>query len=162
MASLTKRAVREDVSLQRPSDALWKFQKGKPEIKQIYGHYLPPHHMKLVKGLVAKDFNFPAPYHATVDLSKLNELYAVGEKLTPESVVSMSGSIKMREEKDGAIVYTSYFNGFYMNRSAYEILKCCKDKVPINSIASKLGYDIRTIMEFLARALMLGLVDVCS
>lgn len=162
MTSLTKRAVTEDVSLRTPSKSIWKFQKCKPEIKQIYGHYLPPYHTILVKGLVAKDFNFPAPYHATVNLSKLNELFAVGEKLSPETIVSKNGFVKIREEKDGAIVYTSYFNGFYMNKSAFEILKCCKDKVSINSIASKLGYDVRIVMEFIARALMLGIIDVCS
>jgi len=163
MDSLTKKVIKEDTSLQRSSSSLWQLQKSKPEIRQIYGHFLPPYHMKLVKGLVAKDFNFPSAYHAAANLSQLDELYAIGEKLAPDTTVWRNDSIKIRPERDGAIVYTPYFNGFYINKSAYEILECCNGdgKVSINNISSKLGYAPGTVINFIARALTLGLVNVC-
>lgn len=162
MESLTKNVMDEDVSLRESSSMLWELKNDKPEIRQVYGHFLPPNYMKLVdNGLVAKDFNFPAAYHSAVSL-RLNQIYMAGEKLTAGTAVQINGSIKMRTEKDGAIVYTPYFNGFYLNNKAYEILKCCQKKTSIDEIASKLGCDVDTVREFLVRALILGIVDVCS
>ena len=161
MDSLTKKAIKEDLTLQRSSSSLWQIQKSKPEIRQIYGHFLPPYHMKLVKGLVAKDFNFPSAYHTVANLFQLDELYMIGKKLTPATTISRNHSIKIRNERNGAIVYTPYFNGFYMNKSAYEMLEYCDGKVSINNISSELGYALETVINFIARALTLGLVNVC-
>lgn len=159
MDSLTKKVIKEDTSLWRSSSSLWGLQRSKPEIRQIYGHFLPPFHMKLVKGLVAKDFNFPSTYHAPVSLFHLNELYEI--RLTPESVISINHSIKIRTEREGVIVYTPYFNGFYMNKSAYEILRCCDGKMSIYDIVLELGCDSESVIDFIARTLTLGLANVC-
>jgi len=163
MASLISKTLKEDVDLLKPSSSLWRLSRSKPQIKQIYGHFLPPYHRKLVRGLVAKDFNFPAAYHAVVNSSDLDELYAIGKKLSPNTIVSISDSVKIRAEKNGgAVVYTRYFNGFYMNESAYEILKCCKDKVSVAGIVSEIGFDLETVSDFLARTLILGIINVYS
>lgn len=160
MNSRTEKTVSEDIILERSSCLLWDLQRNRPEIRQIYGHFLPPYHMKLVNGLVAKDFNFPSTYHAPANLFQLNELYRIGEKLTLEAIVSINHSIKIRTETEGAVVYTPYSNGFYMNKSAYEIFKCCNDGMSIGEIAFELGYDPRSVIDFVARVLTLGLINV--
>ena len=163
MDSHTKKVMMDDVSLNAPSASLWQLQENKPEIRQVYGHFLPPYHMELIgRGLVAKDFNFPSAYHASANLSELNELYETGEMFKPDTIVRINDSIKIRDEKDGAIIYTPYFNGFYINTSAREILECCNGEVSIGSIIQKLRYDQETVIDFLARVLTLGLVNVCT
>jgi len=118
MDSHTKKVMIEDVSLNAPSASLWQLHENKPEIRQVYGHFLPPYHMVLVdRGLVAKDFNFPSAYHASANLSELNELCETGEMFKPNTIVRFNDSIKLRDEKKGAIIYTPYFNGFYINKS---------------------------------------------
>lgn len=160
MTSLTKRTIREDISLRSPSSSLWEFEKIKPEIRQIYGHFLPPSHRKFVRGLVAKDFNFPPAYHNVPDSHGLNEQYKDGERITADTIISINNALKIRAEREGAIVYTPYFNGFYMNQSAYQILKRCEHGTPVKNIMSTLELDPKSVLEFLARALTLGIINV--
>jgi hypothetical protein len=160
MYDLVKRAVEEDVALHKPSRSLWRVSRSEPEIRQIYGHFLPPYHRLLVKSLVAKDFNFPAAYHAAVNLSRLKQLYRIGERLDPETTIAVNHGIRVRIEEHGAIVYTPYFNGFYMNREAVEIWNCLEDGMSILSTATKLGLPLKTVTALITRMLMLGLVDV--
>jgi hypothetical protein len=163
MNNLMKKVMVEDVRVWNPSTLLWRLEESKPEIRQIYGHFLPPYHMKLVNdGLVAKDFNFPAAYHTFIGLSELNELFEIGEKLKSDTIMQLNDFIKIRVEETGAIVYTPYFNGFYVNRSAYKILECLKVKMSIDDIVSKSGYNFETVVDFLARILALGIVNVSS
>jgi hypothetical protein len=161
MERTPRMTMQEDISLQDPSSSLWEIQKRKPEIRQIYGHFLPPSHRELVKGLVAKDFNFPPAYYDASNMPRLHELYEIGERIGPDTIVSLSNSIKIRPEEEGGIVYTAYFNGFYVNDSAYQILKCCASKEKVEKIVSTLGIDLDTVLEFLARSLTLGIVNVC-
>lgn len=162
MANLAQKTIQEDISLRCSSSSLWELESSTPEIRQIYGHFLPPYHRKLVRGLVAKDFNFPAAYHDASGLSKLDELYEIGERIGPNTIVSLSDSIKIRPEEGGAVAYTPYFNGFYMNEPAFQILKCCVGKAKVEGIVSLLGLDLETVLKFLARALTLGIVNVYS
>ncbi len=160
MTSLTKMVIQEDISLQDSSALLWKLKKERPDIRQIYGHFLPPVHRKLVKGLVAKDFNFPPAAHDSTILYGLEELYNIGDRIGPDTLVSLNDSVKIRAEKSGAIAYTSYFNGFFMNESAHQILKCCACGSKVEQIVNRTGVDLETILKFLARALTLGIVHV--
>jgi hypothetical protein len=161
MDSITKRTIEEDISLRHSAPSLWEVKKREPEIRQVYGHFLPPAHRKLVKGLVAKDFNFPPAYHDASNSLGLYELCEIGERLDLDTSVSVADSIQMRPEKEGAIVYTPYFNGYYVNESAYQILKHCANKVNVESIVIMSGLRVECVLEFLARALTLGIVDVC-
>lgn len=162
MANLVRKTIQEDISLRCPSSLLWELKKREPEIRQIYGHFLPPFHRKFVRGLVAKDFNFPPSYHDASGLSKIEELYEIGDRIGPDTIVSLDNSIKIRPEKEGAIVYTPYFNGFYMNKSAYEILRHCTSKAKVRDLVSQSGLDLETVLKFLVRALTLGIVNVYS
>jgi len=124
--------------------------------------------LKTTDGLVAKDFAFPADAvipkmkSLSIDGSMMEQLYAAGEKIKAESFVAIDGSTKIRPERRGAVVYTSYFSGFYVNEAAYKILKLCNDKVRVEQIASELGYSVDEIIDFLARTLALGIVNVCT
>lgn len=161
MESIAKTTIQEDLRLQDSSPSLWQIQKREPEIRQIYGHFLPPCHRKLVGVLVAKDFNFPPAYHDASNVLRLRELYEIGGRIGQDTIVSLDTSIKIRPEEEGAVVYTPYFNGFYVNDSAYQILRCCASEKRIEKIASASGIDLDAVLEFLARALTLGIVNVC-
>lgn len=158
--SITKLAIQEDMMLRDPSLSLWKVEENEPEIRQIYGHFLPPFHRELGRGLVAKDFNFPPASHDTSGLYKLDELHEIGERIGPNTIVSLNDSIKIRPEEGGAIAYTPYFNGFYMNETAYRIIRCCAGKAKVEDIVTQLVLDLETVLKFLARALTLGIVNV--
>lgn len=162
MKSLTKQTLKKDIRMKDPCHKIWNYRSSKPEIRQIYGHFLPPYHMKIVKGtgLVAKDFNFPSAHHSVAELSQLCILYGQGEKIKKDTVVSINDSIKIREEKNGAIIYTPYFNGFFLNKAAWKILNYCREKITIGKITLNLGYTIDIVSDFIARALTLGIIDV--
>jgi hypothetical protein len=162
MVSLTKKSIKEDLNLQNSSSSLWELANNKPEIRQIYGHFLPPVHRKFVRGLVAKDFNFPPASHDTSGLCNSDELFESGDRISSNTIVLLNDSIKIRPEKDGAIVYTPYFNGFYMNETAYQIIRFCVRKTIVDDIVSQSSLDLETVSKFLARALILGIVNVCD
>lgn len=157
-----RKTIREDISLCNSSKVLWQLHSDEPDIKQIYGHFLPPLHRNLVEGLIAKDFNFPSAYHAAKNLNKLLELYAKRFELRPECIISLNPSVKLRIEEKGAVVYTQYFNGYYVNQLAYEILKCCEDEISVMDVASKSGYQLNSVKDFLTRILILGLIDASN
>jgi hypothetical protein len=154
-----QKTLKEDISLCASSKTLWQLDENEPDIKQIYGHFLPPLHRNLVEGIVAKDFNFPAAYHAANNLNKLIELYVKHFELKPSNIISLNPSIKIRKEKERAVVYTQYFNGYIVNKPAYKLLKCCEDEISVMDVASKSGYRLDLVKEFLTRALMLGLIN---
>jgi hypothetical protein len=160
MTPLTEKTMQEDIGLCDGSQSLWDFKSDEPAIKQIYGHFLPPQHMKIVDGLVVKDFNFPAAYHRAPHVCTLGELHMIGESLSPESIISLDRSVIMREERDGVVLYTPYFNGFFANKVAADILMACAAKTAVRSIASQLDLAYSTVLEFIARALTLGIIEV--
>ncbi len=159
--SITKLTIQEDMMLCDPSRSLWNVKEGEPEIRQIYGHFLPPFHRALGRGLVAKDFNFPPASNDASGLYTLDELHEIGGRIGLNTIVSLCDSIKIRPEEWGATVYTPYFNGFYMNETAYQIIRCCAGKAKVEDIVTQLVLDLETVLKFLARVLTLGIVDVC-
>jgi hypothetical protein len=166
MVNVIKNAIQEDTSLHRSCAGLWEVKKTRPEIRQIYGSFLPPLHLKTAEGLVAKNFAFPPDgvkskmVSLSIDKNTMDQLYAIGERIQPKSFVSIDCSVKIRPESHGAVVYTSYCNGFYLNEVAYKILKLCGHKTSVERIASELGYNIKTVIDFLVSALVLGIVNV--
>lgn len=162
MSSLTKKALDDDTSLHNSSFSLWDLKNEEPVIKQIFGHFLPPNHMKIAKGLVAKDFNFPSAYHASENGYDLDDLYEIGRKIDSNTIVCQDDSIKIRPEKHGAIAYTPYYNGFFINKSGYEIIKLCRNDIALKEINPKVENEMDTIIEFVARAITLELLHVCS
>lgn len=169
MSSITKKmgkttgfTIKADLTLFDPSPVLWEIDEAEPEIRQIYGHFLPPAHRRFDRGHVAKDFNFPPAYHDSSNLRRLTEGSEIEYGITCNSIVSLCDSIKIRAEGEGAIVYTPYFNGFYVNNRAYTILKYCQNKVTVDSIITKSGFDPEIIIEFLTRTLALDIINVYS
>jgi len=162
LSDCIKKSIEQDAKLNSSSSLLWKFGSKKPEVRQIYGHFLPPSHMEVVKkiGLVAKDFNFPAAYHAHQTKESLKRLYTIGKEISENTIVSINNRIKVRQDGDGAIVYTPYFNGFYLNKLAYEIIASCEKKTKVKNIAKKLGVALESIVEFLTRIFTLEIINV--
>lgn len=160
--SVLHQIIKEDVSTLSSSKTLWEISKDKPEIKQIYGHFLPPLHKKMVKGLVAIDFNFPASYHSIdkEDSKYLNKYYNDRFQLSPHEKFHINKSVRIRPDPNGAIVYTSYFNGFFINEIGYRIIKRLSDNISIAKIYEELNCDKKSFMEFVSRLLALGILHV--
>jgi len=106
MPVLTTTTIEEDIALEDPSASRWEIKRHEPEIRQIYGHFLPPPHRGLVRGLVAKDFNFPPPRQRSANALGLDELHEISERIGNDTVVSLSHRIRVRPEGKGAVVYT--------------------------------------------------------
>jgi hypothetical protein len=165
MISLTRNAIAEDISLLKPSSSLWRIGDNTPEIRQIFGHFLPPYHFKVTdgsSGLVAKDFNFPPPRDICSDSLEIQEMYDLGERLTLDTCVSLDPSVKIRGEEGGAVIYASYGNGFFANRIGREILHRCQEGSSLRVIASESGCDPEIVTQFVARTVTLGIVSVLS
>jgi hypothetical protein len=162
MCVSTKETIEEDIRLQDSSSLQWDIQNDGPEIKQIFGHFLPPAHRMLVKGLVAKDFNFPPAYHKCSNAFNIEQLYELGENIDGDIIVSLNDLVRIRDEREGAIVYTPYFNGFYLNAIACDILKCCEKHIRVAAIASKLDMDVEVVSKFISRAITLELVNAST
>jgi len=160
MELLTKETLMSDVELRHGSSNCWGLNAKSPDIRQIYGHFLPPQHMQIVDGLVAKDFNFPAAYHRVICTCTLDELHALGTKLSADSVCIVADSVDIREESDGAILYTSYHNGFYVNDLGRKILEQCQKAVSLGSIARQLSLKCSQVLEFIARTMTIGVVQI--
>lgn len=156
----TKETINEDVSERTSSASLWNLEDECPQIRQIFGHFLPPHHMQMVEGLVAKDFNFPAAYHRAAIACTLAKLHALGAELSEDTVVTVDSAIEVRKETGGAVLYTPYHNGFFVNSIGHQILEKCRTAVPVRSIVEQLSLECSQVIEFLARALTIGLVQV--
>lgn len=153
-------SVETGVTLLDPTRKLWEIGSGKPEIRQIYGHFLAPRLMEAVKsGLVAKDFNFPSAYHAATGRS-LEAVLAEIESLEPAMTVCLVEGIRIREEDEGAVVYTPHFNGYYLNHLGREVLGLAAAATTLSSLAECTLLDIDEIKDFIAELMMLGIVDV--
>jgi len=153
--------IEEDISIASSTEALWQVTSSKPEIKQIYGHFLPPIHMKRVNGIVAVDFNFPPAYHKPdSEIGVINASLDGQILIDSTTKVYINKSIRIRPEKDGAVVYTCYFNGFFINTIGYEIINYLSNGYPIAKVAKETKYDINLISNFVARLLALGIVQV--
>lgn len=153
--------IEEDTSVVPEKESLWHLVSDKPEIKQIYGHFLPPIHMKKVKGIVAVDFNFPAAYHA-ID-SEFSEINAnLGGKIRIDSAtkVRLNKSVRIRQEKNGAVVYTPYFNGFFINSVGYKMINSLSDACPLAKVAEVMKIEVDLVFVFVARLLSLGIVNL--
>jgi len=152
-------AIDEDIETVSSSEAAWEMSSLTPEIKQIYGHYLPPVHMRKVNGIIAVDFNFPPPYHTAnpEDLQFIDDLFTDKKmKINSHFKFRLNKSIRMRADHDGAVIYTSYYNGFYVNSIGYKIIKLLTDDKPIVKVAEMLQMEIDKVIAFVARLLTLG------
>ena len=148
------------VALLEPGNALWTVGDDTPIVRQIYGHFLAPRLMKAVKsGLVAKDFNFPSAYHAATDRS-LETVLAEIESLEPATTVCIVEGVRIREEDEGAVVYTPHFNGYYLNHLGREVLGFAAEATALSSLAECTSLDIDEIKDFIADLMVLGIVNV--
>jgi len=159
--SLTSQTMQEDVTLRQSSEDLWETSDGGPEIRQIFGHFLPPQHMKIVDGLVAKDFNFPAVYHSARDVCSLACLHSIGEKLNATTAVALAPGVVIREEPSGAVLSTPYHNGFWVNTRGAEILGKCRELTNVEDLATATrGLEFEKTLIFIARCVTLGIINV--
>ena len=157
---LSNGSINDDVVLLDSSPLLWDINTEVPEIRQIFGHFLPVEHRKLIRDMIAKDFNFPPAYHDDSNTTDTIENNDILPEIDPETIVEINHKEKIREDGDGAVLYTSYFNGFYMNKSAYQVLKCCTDIVKVKDIVSSTGIGLDIVLKFLRKAQTLGILNV--
>lgn len=115
--------------------------------------------MGRVNGLVAKDFNFPAAYHRAKG-GGADNICALDQDCSESSFFLLDDSVKVRREGEGAVLYTSYHNGFYVNGAGMRILDLCREGMSVREIIEKLSLDCSRVLEFLARALTIGVVQV--
>jgi hypothetical protein len=133
---------------------------GRPEVRQIYGHFLAPCLLQASeRGLVAKDFNFPAAYHAATGRS-LQATLATIDALGPDSRVQLACGVRVRPEDDGAVLYTPHFNGYYVNQLGAELVDTAHRSTRIAQMSAAVGLDVVATTEFVAELLLLGILDV--
>lgn len=156
---LSETAVRSSTGLRAPAADRWDVGPA-PAVRQIYGHFLAPNLLEASgRGLVAKDFNFPAAYHAATGRS-LEATLAEIDALTPGSRVQLACGVRVRPEDDGAVLYTPHFNGYYVNELGAELVNAACGLTRIAELSASVGLDIDATSEFVAELLLLGIVDV--
>lgn len=151
-----RKIIGEDTKLAQPSRSLWELSADKPEIRQIYGHFLPPMHRMKANELIAVDFNFPPTYHAA---NTRNGRGLPGVRPTPFTPLRISRNVRMRFERGGFVVYTPYFNGFFVNGAGARVVRQLFKRNTIAKAAEELGCDADIVGTFVTRLAALGIVD---
>jgi hypothetical protein len=116
-----------------PLEETWLVNEDLPEIRQIYGTYLPAFYLVYLREYmhVSSFHSNPHAHHDTNGYmrSKLISLKIPKEML--ENIISKIGNaekfvlskgVKIRREIKGAIIYTQQHNIYYLNEKGYKIL----------------------------------------
>jgi len=145
MSELVKEVVKEAFT-PVPLEETWSVNEETPEIRQIYGTYLPAYYMIYLREYMHVT-SFHANPHAHHDTngyirSKLLSLKIPKEMI--ENIISkinkaekfiLSRGVKIRKETNGAIIYTPQHNIYYLNEKGYKILdKVENDHSNINEL----------------------------
>ena len=170
--TLAENIIKRDIHAHESSRLAWSIPQNKPCLKQIYGTFFPPYHMKYASIYVKSVHSNPHAHHDTngyiksklesmnITEENLESFISLGEKLKRDSLPFVRDELKIREENEGVSIWTPYHNGFYINEIGYKILKCCDGKHKMAGIASFIGCDMETIKEFLLRLVASRIIDV--
>lgn len=153
-------SIEVGVTLLDPTRTLWEIESEKPEIRQIYGHFLAPQLLEAAKsGLVAKDFNFPSAYHAVTGRS-LEAVLEDIKNLEPTSTVRLAEGVHIRDDNEGCTIYTPHYNGYYTNELGRMVLESVSNLSSLSCLAEHISLDIDEIKDFIAELMVLGIVNV--
>jgi hypothetical protein len=147
-----------------PLEETWSVNEETPEIKQIYGTYLPAFYLIYFREYMHVT-SFHANPHAHHDTngymrSKLLSLKIPREMI--ENIISrigkaekfiLSKGVKIRKEINGAVIYTPQHNIYYLNEKGYKILgKVVNNHTSIN----ELSLDEE---KFIIKLIMAGVIE---
>ena len=163
MSELVKEVVKEAFT-PVPLEETWSVNEETPEIRQIYGTYLPAFYLIYLREYMHVT-SFHADPHAHHDTngymrSKLLSLKIPKEmigniisKINKAEKFILSRGIKIRKETSGEVIYTPQHNIYYLNEKGYKILdKVVNDHSNINELSLE-------EKKFIIKLVMAGVIE---
>lgn len=167
-----EKIILEDVKGQKSSKNVWNIPDDVPSIKQIYGTFFPPYHMKYFEQYIKHVHSNPHAHHDTngyiqskiesmnINQEQFDNFLTLCESITIDTKGLLKEDIKTRNEKSGAVIWTGYHNGFFVNKKGKQVLELCDGKHALVEIADTLKSSIAEIKAFLIRLIAFGIINV--
>jgi hypothetical protein len=157
----------------------WELDDEFPDLKQIYGDYLSPFHLIYLKITLPNKFEntifvtdlHPRSHHDTngylrskifaneLGLQYLHKKEVDVQKLLTGETVRLNKKVKVRDDKQGCVLYTPYHNGYFLNTKGRKIIKMLQKGTNIKEIQQKLGSHEK-ILAFICRLVLMDIATV--